>query len=65
MTHPRYFTTPTRPRAWVSDEVYVEPMINVPTVCDHEATDTGLVDANGDTIWRAPNPVGFLWGGEL
>lgn len=30
-------------------------------VCDHEATDTGLVDANGDCIMRAPNPIGFLW----
>lgn len=32
---------------------------HMPTVCDHEATDTGLLDANGDMIMRAPNPIGF------
>lgn len=31
----------------------------VPTVSDHEAVDTGLVDADGDPIMRAPNPIGF------
>ena len=30
-------------------------------VCDHEATDTGLVNENGDPILRAPNPMGFIW----
>lgn len=32
---------------------------HVPTVSDHEATDTGLLDADGDVIWRLPRPVGF------
>lgn len=31
----------------------------LPTVSDHNATDTGLLDANGYTIMRAPNPIGF------
>ncbi|SLK03888.1 hypothetical protein [Novosphingobium mathurense] len=67
MTHPRYFTTPKapRPRQYDDDWYPTGNAWHVPTVCDHEATDTGLLDANGDTIWRAPNPVGFLWGGEL
>lgn len=31
----------------------------VPTVDDHQPRDTGLLDANGNTIWRLPNPIGF------
>lgn len=31
----------------------------IPTVSDHEATDTGLIDADGFSIMRAPNPIGF------
>jgi len=27
----------------------------------YEATDTGLIDHNGDPIMRAPNPMGFIW----
>ena len=29
------------------------------TVDEHVATDTGLLDADGNIIWRTPNPVGF------
>lgn len=36
-------------------------MDHVPTVSDHEATNTGLVDEHGNTIWRAPEPMGFRW----
>ena len=28
---------------------------------EHGATDTGLLDADGNTIWRAPNEMGFVW----
>lgn len=53
----RYFT---RPRSFfVADEVWSEPMIPAITVADHEAAETGLLDHNGDPIWRAPNPMGF------
>jgi len=61
---PRYFT---RPKAKVRadyDEYWPDPFINIPSVCEHEATDTGLIDAAGDTIMRAPNPDGFVWSGE-
>lgn len=57
----RYFIQ-RKPRAsWIGDDD-VWPAANaghIPTVCDHEATDTGLLDANGDPIMRAPNPIGF------
>jgi hypothetical protein len=33
--------------------------LTTPCVSDHEATDTGLIDTNGDPIMRAPNPMGF------
>lgn len=39
-----------------------EPIGNawhIPAVSDHEAADTGLLDANGECIMRAPNPIGF------
>lgn len=54
----RYFTKPT---AWVADEVGYDdaPMLPAISVPDHHAIDTGLLDASGDTIWRAPNPIGF------
>lgn len=55
----RYFT---RPRSFfVADEDTwtVSVAAHMPTVSGHGATDTGLLDANGDMIMRAPNPIGF------
>lgn len=59
----RYFTKASRKSYDDNDDYcYREPVAElVPSVCDHEATDTGLVTASGDAIWRGPNPVGFLW----
>lgn len=58
---PRYFVQ--RRKAWVEDdEGWVEAVAeHIPTVCDHEPIDTGLVDQSGDPIMRAPNPMGFIW----
>lgn len=58
---PRYFT---RPRSfWVEDEVAREGnRAETPMVPEHVAVDTGLLDANGGTIWRAPDPIGFKFG---
>lgn len=61
----RYFTAPKRqaPKAeWRDNGAPMLPNLHVP---DHEATDTGLLDANGETIWRAPRPIGFVWEGDL
>lgn len=59
---PRYFIQ-RRPKSWIADDdTWTVPVAtSIPTVCDHEATDTGLIDANGDAIMRAPNPMGFIW----
>jgi len=59
----RYFSKPRRIAAWVEDEEAWDAPVSdhIPTVSDHEATDTGLVDLNGDSIMRAPNPIGFIW----
>lgn len=56
----RYFTRPTA-ALWVEDEHYSpDPSrIHEPSVPDHVATDTGLLDVRGDRIMRAPNPIGF------
>jgi hypothetical protein len=57
---PRYFTTRPRAALWVEDEHYSDPIRpGTPTVDDHVATDTGLLDHFGNTIWRAPRPMGF------
>lgn len=56
----RYFVA--RKRAlWVADEDAWPADVagHIPSVSDHEATYTGLVDTNGDPIMRAPNPMGF------
>jgi len=58
----RYFTR-KRPTQWIADDLGPEyaPMIPSLSVSEHEATDTGLLDADGNTIWREPNPMGFVW----
>ncbi len=55
----RYFTA--RKALWVADDLDLESVSprHLPTVCDHHATDTGLLDLNGDPIMRAPRPIGF------
>ena len=53
----RYFTR-KRPSQWIADDLGPEPSLSV---SEHEATDTGLLDADGNTIWRAPNEMGFVW----
>lgn len=58
----RYFTRNPAPRADWSDSDY--PMLPDISVPDHESTNTGLLDASGDPIWRAPNPMGFGRDGE-
>lgn len=54
----RYFT---RPKAWVEDEDAwgAESPVGVPLAWENKAIDTGLLDAQGDYIMRAANPVGF------
>lgn len=54
----RYFTRPAK-AFYVEDEVYGEAMLPAITVPDHVPTNTGLLDAHGDVIWRSPNPMGF------
>jgi hypothetical protein len=56
----RYFTAP-RSAHYVEDEYYApEPgRIADVFVPDHHAVETGILDAQGDMIMRAPNPVGF------
>ncbi len=58
---PRYFTRPAKAKVRADDEWYSDPFINIPSVCEHEATDTGIIDERGDCIMRAANPVGFIW----
>lgn len=41
-----------------SDDISRPSSLDVP---DHVATDTGILDARGNPIFRAPNPMGFCW----
>lgn len=58
----RYFVKRPRAEGWCGDDLFDDerggftPPI---TVDEHVATDTGLLDVDGNEIWRAPNPVGF------
>ena len=55
----RYFS---RPRAhYVADDLCDSdgPLLADICVPDNKPVDTGLLDGNGDTIWRAPLPIGF------
>lgn len=60
---PRYFTRQTVKQSLTvrADDYYAEtaPYVTNLTVCDHEATDTGLVDQHGNPIMRAPREMGF------
>lgn len=62
----RYFVQRRKSAVRASDDDWA-PVGNgwhIPAVADHVATDTGLLDANGDPIMRAPNPMGFGRDGE-
>lgn len=56
----RYFI---RSSGWVEDEAFLPDPGPLPSiiVSEHEAINTGLLTAGGDTIMRAPNPMGFIW----
>lgn len=59
---PRYFSKRPRSDGWAGDDLYDDErggMLLELTVDEHVATDTGLLDADGNAIWRGPNPVGF------
>ena len=49
---------------WVDDCVHVSSQSHVPDVPDHEATPTGLLDKDGNEIWRQPRAIGFGRRGE-
>lgn len=41
------------------DDWYEPPLLTTIEVSDHEPFDTGLLDADGNTIWRVNDPIGF------
>jgi hypothetical protein len=55
---PRYFSAPVPPRS-DDDGWHPDPLLPDLWVADHRPVDTGLVDARGHPIMRAPNPLGF------
>lgn len=46
-----------RPRASWDEET---PMIEGKTVHEPEPRDTGLIDKDGNKIWRVMSPIGFV-----
>jgi hypothetical protein len=54
----RYVTG--RPRQSTADDLLQSPMLEAQTVHEPEPIDTGLVDRNGNTIFRIMGPIGFL-----
>lgn len=57
----RYFTVrqPARATLYVEDFHHGKAQDIRPEVCDHESTDTGLLDVNCDPIMREPRSIGF------
>ena len=53
----RYVSARTRPRSGWDDE---HPMLEAKTVHEPEPIDTGLLDADGNRIYRVMSPVGFV-----
>lgn len=57
----RYFSK--APKAYrphiCEDTWYVDPVLPSLSADDHDPVFTGLLDARGEQIWRAPNPMGF------
>lgn len=52
----RYFTRPRSSDWFPSDDCPRPSSMDVP---DHNPVDTGLIDRDGNAIWRSPNPIGF------
>jgi hypothetical protein len=63
---PRHITRPARAYMPLEcEDVWnTDPMLPAVSVDDHEAVFTGLLDAKGEEVWRAPNPMGFGRDGE-
>lgn len=53
---PRYFA---KPKAFDDEYWPAAPLVTSLTVDECVAVDTGLVDADGNNIFRSPLPVGF------
>jgi hypothetical protein len=64
----RYVRGPVRTvsRGWIEDPTFPEDAAMIPSleVDGHECVETGLLWADGSTIMRAPNPLGFGRDGE-
>ena len=56
----RYFTRAAKP-LYVETPLWndSDPLLPGISVADHTPSFTGLLDAKGEEIWRAPNPMGF------
>ena len=51
-------------RACLTDDERIhedESFIHTPTVADHEAVPTGVLDADGNEFVRLPERIGFWW----
>jgi hypothetical protein len=57
----RYFTrrAPARATLFVENDHYGKPQEVMPSVDEHVPTFTGLLDRDGDEIWREPRAIGF------
>ena len=51
------YVSGSRPRAFFHDDD--PPLVPDLTVDEHDAVYTGLLDSDGNAIWRTPNPIGF------
>jgi len=55
---PRYVT-----KAWIADDCDYDarqPVPRLEIIASDEAVSTGLLDSNGDPVYRVRDPVGFI-----
>lgn len=58
---PRYVTRAVRRMAAECDGWDVGRLYDSIDVPDSVPADTGLLDHDGNTIWRVNDPIGFAW----
>lgn len=67
----RYVLKQTRPKSWSHEPWYDaddHPFLRPSDLTVQDTTDlieTGLLDADGDPIYREPNRIGFIWHDEI
>lgn len=56
----RYVIRPRATRADTAETLSDTPHLGAQTVIESEPVDTGVLDKDGNSIWRVMSPIGFV-----